>query len=59
MTTRRGVLGAIAGLGTVGLAGCSLLSDTIEQSAEPAGVDEETYRSAGYEHRRTDDFLLE
>lgn len=59
MHTRRTVLRALCGAGTLGLAGCGLLSDTIEQSADPAGIPQETLRPEGFEHRRTDELLLE
>lgn len=59
MDTRRGVLTTMAGLGAVGLAGCSLLSGTIERAADPAGVADEQRESAGFEHKRTQELPFE
>lgn len=59
METRRAVLGTIAGAGIASLAGCALLQDTIEESAQPAGVGDDALASTGFEHRTTNEQVVE
>jgi hypothetical protein len=59
MQSRRDVLGTVAGVGCVGLAGCSLLTGPIEQSAAPAGLRDEVRESAGFDHNRTEELQFE
>lgn len=59
MRTRRRLLGTVAGVGCVGLGGCSLLSGPIERSADPAGVRDEVRQSSGVERNRTDELQFE
>jgi len=52
MHSRRSLLGLIgAAAGTVSLAGCSVLEDTFEKSASPAGVPESALEETGFEYR--------
>lgn len=51
MHRRRDVLGVLAVAGTVSLAGCSLMQDTFERSASPAGVGSDTLEKTGFEQR--------
>lgn len=59
MDTRRAFLGTIAAAGTVSLAGCTLFEDTIEKSASPVTVPEETLTATGFEHRDTKERAFE
>lgn len=55
MYRRRDVLGALGVAGTVSLAGCALAQGSFEQSAAPAGVDQDALDATGFEHRETDE----
>jgi len=59
MQTRRAVLGTVAGAGIVSLAGCSLLGDSVEESADPAAVSEDALSSTGFQHNGTEEKVLE
>lgn len=56
---RRTALGALATAGVGSLAGCFLLNDTIEESAQPARVGDDALGETGYEHQRTEDAVRE
>lgn len=59
MHTRRAVLGAIAGAGAASLAGCSLLGDSVEESADPAAVSDDALSATGFDHNGTEEKVLE
>jgi len=56
--TRRSVLAAAAAGGMVSLAGCGLLDDEIERSAEPATIDDRTLERTRFEHGGTSEMTM-
>lgn len=59
MVMRRDVLGVLGGAGTIAVAGCALLEETIEKSADPAGIADDARAETGFEHRSTEELVLE
>lgn len=55
MHRRREVLGALGIAGTVSLAGCALVQGSFEQSASPAGIDDDVLDATGFEHKDTEE----
>jgi hypothetical protein len=51
--TRRRVLAAASAVAAASIAGCGLLDDGIERSAEPAGIDSDTLDQTRFEHDGT------
>jgi|GEM_PF-1454809 len=55
MHRRRAFLTTVGVVGTVSLAGCSLLEDTFEKSASPAGVGNDALDRTGFAHQETEE----